>query len=131
MSDIRLAMGILAELRCCVEVGVPALWETKTHDRGDVGCTSGEDELWCGHYEVCVKHFETNLQTIAAGLSLSMTIIGPRHLGQRREGPLDESSEHKTGVINSNRRQMPRSAVRWEFAMKPKCRIRTNPFGST
>ena len=30
-----------------------------------------------GCYEVLVKHFETNLHAISAGVSLWMTVIGP------------------------------------------------------
>jgi hypothetical protein len=82
-------------------------------------------------YDVSEKHFETNRQAISAGLRLSMTIIGVRQVGHSRDELLAASSARTTGVICNNRRQTSRRADRWEFAMKPKCRIRTKPFGST
>ena len=115
----------------CACVDFRAFWTTQRHDGSDVRSTFVEDELWCGGYEVSAKHFETNLQTISAGLSLSMTIIGARHVGQSREGLSARSCECTTGVICNNRRQTSSRTDRWEFAMKPKCRIRTKPFGST
>jgi hypothetical protein len=128
---MRLRIGIAAELRYVNTFDFRPFCETETHDRADVRSAPVENELWCARYEVSAKHVETSLQTISAGLSLLMTIIGARHVAQSREGLSALSSECATGVMCSKRRQTSSKVDRWEFAMKPKCRIRTKPFGST
>ena len=121
--------------RCSVaaraDVRSPGNCLAETHDRADVRCASVNDELFNARYDVSAKHFETNRQIISAGLSLSLTLIGARHVGQSRDGLSTPASDCRTGGISSNRRQMSRRADRWEFAMKPKCRMRTNDLGST
>src|SRR5262252_2117801 len=119
----------MATRRYTAEFGTMA--RLRTHVGVDVRRHVIFESVWDLVYDVSEKHSEANLQVTWAAVSLSMIMMGVWQTGHNQELVEAASIDRRTGVIPNSLRQSSMDADRWELAMKPKCRMRTKPLGST